>query len=222
MKRILVVLGIALTSGLLVTPAAQAGNWEETLLDPTPALIEQGVTYTFGYWVLQHGSYPFDGELGPTALLATDQKGEEVEFAGMATATAGHYSAEVVFPHDGTWTIRSKHQVLMEDALVATVTVPGSVAIAPSDMKERAPYDWGKVQPSFPAPAPNAANMPAPPAEGAVAKQTPAEVAPRSHEAAVDESGTQLPVWVAVYGGVAVLGLPVWLGRRHLRTNANR
>jgi hypothetical protein len=53
-------------------------------------------------------------------------------------------------------------------------------------------------------------------------KQTPAEVAPRSNEAAVDEPGTQLPVWVAVLGGVVVLGFAVWLGRRHLRTNANR
>ena len=60
-RRILVVALAVLATGLLAATPAQAGNWEETLLDPPPARIEPGVTYTFGYWILQHGSYPYQG-----------------------------------------------------------------------------------------------------------------------------------------------------------------
>src|SRR6202008_2116158 len=147
MKRILVVLVTVLTSGLLMTSTAQAGNWAETLLDPTPSRIEPGVTYTLGYWVLQHGSYPYmGGDLGPTALTAIAEKGDVVEFAGTQSPTDGNYSAEVVFPHKGNWTIAAKHGVLMSDGLVATVAVPGAVKIAPSDVLGRAEHEWGAVR----------------------------------------------------------------------------
>jgi hypothetical protein len=216
MRRILVVLVTVLISGLFVTSTAQAGNWEETLLDPTPARIDPGVTYTFGYWILQHGSYPFGGDLGPTALVATDGKGDTVEFAGIATKTAAHYSAEVVFPHEGTWTIGSEHDVLMPDALVATVVVPGAVTIAPSEMTDRAAHDWGTVKPSFP---PNAAGTVAEPAAPAVPEQVAPAVAPRSQQATVDEPGMPLPWGAVVLAGLATVGLAVWLGRRRVRAN---
>ncbi|HEY0448148.1 hypothetical protein [Actinophytocola sp.] len=220
MKRILVVLGTVLASGLLVTSTAQAGNWEETLLDPPPATVEQGVTYTFGYWILQHGSYPFmGGDLGPTALVATDEKGDTLDFAGIPATTPAHYAAEVRFPHDGTWTISSKHGILMPDPLVATVTVPGRVEIAPSQMRSRAPYKWGAIRPSFPPTAPNAdmagpGAAPAPPSES-----TAPRVAPKAHEAAVDQPGTALPIGLVILGGLATVGFAVWLGRRYTRGN---
>jgi hypothetical protein len=215
MRRILVVLVIMLTSGLLVTSTAQAGNWEETLLDPPPARIEPGVTYTLGYWILQHGSYPYlGGDLGPTALVATEAGGDRVEFPGLATETAGHYSAEAVFPHAGTWTISSKHAILMTDSLVATVTVPGSVRIAPSPVVERAPHRWGTVRPSFPPTAPDARMAgPAAPA----AEPTPAAVEPRS--AATVEEPAVAPWGLLAVGAVAMIGLAVWLVRRWTRAN---
>lgn len=221
MRRIVVVLGTVLASGLLATSTAQAGNWEETLLDPTPATIEQGVTYTFGYWILQHGSYPYQGgDLGPTALLATDEKGEEVEFAGTESRTAGHYSAEVRFPHDGVWSISSKHEVLMPDTVVATVTVPGGVEVAPSAMKARAPYEWGDFRPSFPPSAPDANGVgPGAGPPGVAAPLVEPKVAPRSNEAAIDEPGASLPVGLVILGGVATVGFAVWLARRYARGN---
>lgn len=223
MRRILVVLVIALTTGLVVTSTAQAGNWEETLLDPPPSRVEPGVTYTLGYWILQHGSYPYmGGDLGPTALVATDADGDSVEFPGIASKTAGHYSAEGVFPHAGTWTISSKHEILMTDPLVATVTVPGTVRIAPSEMAERSPHPWGKVRPSFPPTAPDA-SMAGPLVDAPVAEPTttPAAVEPRS-AATVDEPAAAPPWGLLAVGGVAMLGLAVWLGRRHLRSNLQR
>ncbi len=220
MRRILVVLVTVLTSGLLVTSTAQAGNWEETLLDPAPAHIAHGVTYTFGYWILQHGSYPYmGGDLGRTALVATEKGGDTVEFAGTATSTAGHYSAEGVFPHDGTWTISSKHEVLMPDELVATVTVPGSVEVAPSQMAERAPYEWGAIRPSFPPGAPGAeAAAPGGVPRPAGPTTTQPAVAPKS-QSTVDTPGTSLPWGVVVLAGALTIGLAVWLGRRHVRAN---
>lgn len=212
---------LVLTSGLFVTSTAQAGNWEETLLDPPPARIKPGVTYTFGYWILQHGSYPFmGGDLGPTALVATSKNGTKVTFAGTPAKTRGHYFAEAVFPFAGDWTISSDHEVLMTDPLVATVTVPGPVKIAPSQMKDRAPYEWGAVRPSFPPAAPDAE------AGGLPAAQTPAEqtraeqprVATKS-QATVDQPGMS-PVWPLVaLAGLAAVGFAVWLGRRRLRAN---
>ena len=218
MRRILVVLVLVLTSGLFVTSTAQAGNWEETLLDPPPARIEPGVTYTLGYWILQHGSYPFmEGDLGPTALVATDADGDRVEFPGLATKTAGHYSAEAVFPHAGTWTISSKHAILMADPLVATVTVPGSVRIAPSEIVGRAPHQWGTVRPSFPPTAPEA-KITGPAAEPTNA---PALVEPRS-AARVEEPAEEsaaAPWGLLAAGGVIMIGLAVWLVRRQTRSN---
>jgi len=214
-RRILVVALAVLATGLLAATPAAAGNWEETLLDPPPARIEAGVTYTFGYWILQHGSYPFmGGDLGPTGLRGTDEKGELVDFPGVRTATAGHYSAEVVFPHDGKWMISSQHEVIMTDTDVATVTVPGGVAIAPSMMTERAPYKWGTIRPSFPPSAPDAdMDAPAPVPDQVQTR----EVAPSAHE--TDPAGTALPMWTVVVGGVVTVGFALLLVRRYRRVN---
>lgn len=198
-----------LAAGLFATTPASAGNWEETLLDPPPARIEAGVTYTFGYWILQHGSYPYQGgDLGPTALRAVDEKGTVLDFPGVGTATAGHYSAEVVFPRVGRWAISSHHEVLMPDADVAVVDVPGPVVLTPSEMTERAHYDWGPVHPSFPSSA--AALVEAP----VVAK----DVAPRGHETAAPEPAS-LPVWLVVGLGAVTIGFAFLLARRYRRAN---
>jgi LPXTG-motif cell wall-anchored protein len=214
-RRILVVAATVLVTGLLAAAPAQAGAWEETLLDPPPARIETGVTYTFGYWILQHGSYPYQGgDLGSTSLRATDEKGTVVDFPGVKLATAGHYSAEVRFPHDGAWTIGSQHEVIMPDTNVASVTVPGPVKITPSDMRQRAPYKWGDIRPSFP-PAATDAQMGAPAAPPKTAG--PPLVGDQSVEpasAAVDEQGSSTPIWLVFAGAVVVLGAAFWLVRR--------
>lgn len=196
-----------LATGLFTTTPAHAGNWEETLLDPPPSRIEPGVTYTFGYWILQHGSYPFQGgDLGPTALRATDGEGTSIDFPGTRSRTAGHYSAEVVFPHKGTWTISSQHEVIMPDPRVAVVTVPGTVAIEPSEMTQRADYKWGDVRPSFP------------PGVAAPVVEVP-EVAPRGHTTATDEDADRLPTWLVVVGGAVTIGFAVLLARRYRKVN---
>jgi len=219
-RRLFVVALTVLTTGLLAASPASAGGWEETLLDPPPARVEAGLTYTFGYWILQHGSYPYmGGDLGPTALRATDEKGQVVDFPGTKSVTDGHYSAEVLFPHDGVWTIASQHELLMPDVNVATVTVPGGVAITPSDMASRAAYKWGNIHPRFPPAAADArlgAPEPPPTALNTGALVDP-QVEPCSQQASTDEPGADLPVWLVIVAGMATIGLAYWLGRRHLR-----
>jgi len=220
-RRILVVLATVLTTGLLTTSTAQAGGWAETVLDPTPQKIESKVTYTFGFWVLQHGSYPFmSGDLGPVALRATDDDGEVVLFRGTSGATDGHYSAEVVFPHDGVWRLGAEHETLVQDDDVATVIVPGGVAVSPSEVSQRAEHEWGVVRPSFPPTDPKAmVQAPGPAPEGEAPVEAPA-VAPRSLEsAAVDEPGADLPLGLVIGAGLATVALAAWLARRRVRGN---
>lgn len=223
MKRILMglvsVLLSVVATGLLAAPPAQAGGWAETVLDAPPARVESGVTYTFGYWVLQHGSYPMKyGGDQPTGLRATDENGEEALFGGTKSATNGHYSAEVVFPHDGTWTIGTTLTQLMPDEDVATVTVPGGVEIAPSDVRQRATYEWGPVRPSFP-PTADDASIAAP--QGYLTTTPQPAVAPRGN-AVADEPSGELPLWVVLVAGAATLGLAGWLMLRHRRANRVR
>lgn len=204
-RRILVVILAVVGAGLFAATPAQAGNWEETLLDPPPSWLKEDITYTFGYWILQHGSYPYMGsDLGPTALRADDGNGTVIDFPGTKSRTAGHYSAEIVFPHDGTWRISSQHEVIMPDTDVAVVTVPGSVTISPSQMTERAPHEWGTIRPSFPEVAAPLVEAP--------------QVATRGHEVA-EPPGTALPMWLVAVGGVATVGFAFLLARRYRRVN---
>ena len=220
---------LVLATGLLAAPPALAGGWAETVLDPPPARVEAGVTYTFGYWVLQHGSDPMQSDPdGSSGLRATDESGEEVLFPGTKSATDGHYSTEVVFPHDGTWTISTIPTQVFPDELVATVTVPGGVEIAPSEVRQRASYEWGPVRPSFPPTADDASivapqgylnTIPRPEVttQPAVTTTQP-EVAPRGN-AVADEPGGELPLWVVLMAAAATLGLAGWLMLRHRRTS---
>lgn len=211
-----------LATGLLATAPAQAGGWAETVLDPPPAAIEPEVTYTFGFWVLQHGSYPvMNGDLGEVTLTATDGHGTEVAFPATPSATEAHYSAEVVFPHKGVWQVGATQGMFMPDPLVAVVTVPGEVEITPSEVAQRAPHDWGAVRPSFP-PAADDAQFAAPHApyettpEALVEPRTESPPEPVARSTS-EETGSGWPVELVAAGGLAVLALAVGLGRRYRR-----
>jgi len=222
MRKRLVLLSTMLAAVLLSPATAHAGGWTETVLDPPPERVEPAVTYTFGFWVLQHGSYPIrGGDLGPVTLTATDEDGAVLRFPATAAATRGHYAAEVVFPHAGVWTVGTEHGMLANDVDVARVTVPGGVEVSPSDMAQRAPYDWGPVRPSFPPSAPDAALAApgghAPPISAEPAAEHAVAPSPAMDEAV--EEAVELPVGLVVALGLGTVGLAVWVGRRHVRAN---
>ncbi|MEO3868932.1 hypothetical protein ABGB18_08895 [Nonomuraea sp. B12E4] len=155
MKRILAVLATALaTVAALVAggvPAAATGNWAVTYLDPPPPAFEGGKSYALGFWVLQHGSHPYEGDLGRVGLRLTREDGKRLMFDGTALPEAGHYATSVVVP-GGVWKVEGIQGVFMPYE-VGTLTVPGALKVnpVPPDIVLGLPADgqdfWGAVRP---------------------------------------------------------------------------
>lgn len=188
--RITAVALLAVAAGLAGPLPAQAGGFAVTSLDPLPDKLEPGTAYTIGYWVLQHGSHPYEGELG-TALRFTDEKGTVTSYPGTALAEPSHYAAAVVFPRAGTWRITSD-QGWFPDHEIGAVTVPGKLLVQPvpaeyATIKIDYKY-WGAVRP------PQAAGTPV------VAQQKVAADNPVAAEK------TAPPPRGGSWGGVALIG----------------
>ncbi|MBB5785118.1 hypothetical protein [Nonomuraea jabiensis] len=150
MKRILAVLAAAAALALGGLPAAAAGGWAVTYLDPVPSRFEGGTSYALGFWVLQHGSHPFEGELGAVGLRFTRADGKSLLFDGTALPEAGHYATSVVVP-EGVWKVEGV-QGLFQPYEVGTLTVPGGLKVKPVPAELVAPMPagksfWGAVRP---------------------------------------------------------------------------
>jgi hypothetical protein len=200
MRRILLALAAALVACCLPVPAAAAGNWAVTYVDPTPARFAGGESYALGFWVLQHGTHPFEGKMSPVGLRFTRADGKSVEFGGTALPEAGHYATSVVLD-EGAWRVEGV-QGPFQPYQVGTLTVPGSLRIdpVPADLAAAlttAGEDyWDAVRPPLPV---RASSAPV---------QEVATAAPRAEEGGV-------PAWtllLAVAGGavlaVGALRLP--------------
>lgn len=198
-SRAVAVLCAAVGSLLLTPPAAQAGNWAETVLDPTPARLSAGTTYPVGYWVLQHGSYPYQGQggLGPTALIFTDEAGAARTFPGVEFGADGHYAAEVVLPHDGTWLITATQGRFQVDE-VGRVELPGAIELLPSQVRQRAEFKWGAAKPSF---------LPVAPDANAAAPNQAVPATPKVVTARTPTAGEPLPAGLLAGSAVALLAL---------------
>jgi hypothetical protein len=201
--------GAVLVAMLVSAPAAVAGNWATTYLDPLPDTFRAGQPYTVGYWVLQHGSHPSYGELGSTALVFTPAQGDPVEFPGVALREPAHYAAAIALPHDGVWRV-SARQGSFADYEIGTLTLPGRLAVSPpptpAAVGEKQP--WGAIRP--PAIALNGG--------GAVQAQpvVPSAVAP------APEPPSSLGAVMTVAGLVVVVGAALLVGVRRLRSRGAR
>ncbi|MEV0145840.1 MULTISPECIES: hypothetical protein [unclassified Nonomuraea] len=146
--------GLALLAA--AAPAWAAGNWAVTYLDPAPARFAAATPYTLGFWVLQHGNHPYQGDLGRTGLRLTGQDGEVLMFAGSRLPEAGHYATALVVPR-GTWRVEGV-QGRFQPHPLGTLTVPGGLAVnpvphdaIPAAVAPGADY-WGQIRPpGFPA-----------------------------------------------------------------------
>ncbi|MGN9783021.1 hypothetical protein ACTMTF_16430 [Nonomuraea sp. ZG12] len=151
MRKFMVILAAvaALFAGGL--PASAAGGWAVTYLDPVPGAFAPRTSYTIGFWVLQHGVRPFEGDLGTTGLKLTDAKGRPMTFEGTPLPEAGHYATAVNLPK-GTYRIEGV-QGIFPPYEIGTLTVPGGVEIRPVPPEmvrnvgagEKNP--WGAVRP---------------------------------------------------------------------------
>lgn len=146
------VLGAGLGASAGAGPAA-AGGWAVTVLDPLPSRIESGRAYEVSFWVLQHGTHPYGGQmgtLGAVGLSLTDDRGASVSFTGRALAEPAHFATVVTVPHDGSWRVVGV-QGIFSGFHVGTLTVPGSLAAlgvpaapSPAEMQD---YWPGRVHP---------------------------------------------------------------------------
>lgn len=220
----MVVLLVLVTFGFAPALPAQAGGWAVTLLDPLPEKIEASRAYTIGYWVLQHGSHPFEGELGKTGLRLVGPD-KVLEFGGTALPEPAHYAVAIAAPA-GTWRVYAM-QGWFAEFEVGTLTVPGGLVLTPSEMEVSVgahsdggtPPQWGAVHP------------PSSVADGHDGKVQPAgtrapnaALAPLEREvqntAAMPEPRSPMPAALLVFGVVIALlasGLAVRPLRRRLR-----
>jgi len=137
-----------LAAVVLLAAPAQAGGWAVTALDPLPQQLQAGHTYTVGYWVLQHGSHPYEGDLGPTGLKLVDDHGRAVTFPGVELHEPAHYAAAIAIPHAGSWKLYGQ-QGIFADYQVGTLTVPGGLAALrpPTPMAMHDDAHWGAIRP---------------------------------------------------------------------------
>ncbi|QYC43741.1 hypothetical protein Nocox_30795 [Nonomuraea coxensis DSM 45129] len=183
-----------------------SGGWAETSLDPAPGRFAAGTSYTLGFWVLQHGTHPYEGELTPVGLRFTRAGGESLTFPGTPLPEAGHYAASVVLPA-GDWKVEGLQGIFAPYA-AGTVSVPGGLKAEPARKEsidafvaQGADY-WGAVRPpGFPdlPGEPASAARPTPGTAAAPGTAAPGTAAPGT----VAAPGTAAPGTVAAPGTAA-------------------
>ncbi|MGW5683756.1 hypothetical protein [Nonomuraea sp. NPDC003754] len=229
MRRIVLVLALLLPALATAAPA-RAGGWAATYLDPVPATFAPDATYTVGFWMLQHGTHPYEvaRKLGTVGLKFTSGA-RSLEFTGVPLKEKGHYAAAIALPA-GHWRVEAI-QGWFAPYDVGTLTVPGPLAVRPIDPELKrmiAGYlsmnggkdPWGAVRPPGfvrqGAPAtPAAAALPAASAPAAAATPGPAtgQGGRPGAEPGPVPAGGPWPYWLGL-GVAAAAGLTLVVVRR--------
>ncbi|WP_062349916.1 hypothetical protein [Herbidospora yilanensis] len=148
-RRILAALAVV-AAVLLPAVPANAGAWAVTELDPLPRTIEPGATYTIGYWVLQHGTHPFEGpESDMRTGLRLTQGSKVLDFPGTPLAEPAHFATTIQVP-EGTWKLEGVQGIFAPYHL-GQLTVPGGLEVVPPPFPTQTGGTvtdyWGPVKP---------------------------------------------------------------------------
>ena len=138
MRKLLLGLGVSLVLLVALAPAASAGGWAVSTLDPmaTPAA---GVPTDVGFTIRQHGMTPVD--LDDVAIAVTGPSGEITVYPARHEGDVGHYVASVTFDEgQSTWEIR---QGFFEPQDLGTITVASGGSS--SSAVESSSYRWPGV-----------------------------------------------------------------------------
>jgi hypothetical protein len=123
-------LGAGIAGALTGAAPAHAGGWASTVLDPVPDRFEPGRSYTIGFWVLQHGSHPYEGALEPVGLQLVGPDGATTTFTGIALPEPAHYVTSIVIPAAGSYALLGQ-QGIFQPYRVGTIVAPGAVTALP-------------------------------------------------------------------------------------------
>jgi hypothetical protein len=219
-------------------PAA-AGGWAVTVIDHLPGPIEAGTPYPVSFWVLQHGTHPYNwgkpASIGRVGLTLTDGRGTSVSFPGRALAEPAHYATTVTVPSSGRWRVTGQ-QGVFGGFHVGTLSVPGTLealgvpaAPSPADLRK---YWPGRVRPPvLPIDHQRDPYAPQVPDDDGSANG-PAATTPAAAEPAIDPGsagaapvgrGVRTLLLAVVIGGVILaLGLVVSGQRRRIRVRPDR
>jgi hypothetical protein len=213
--RTMLVLAAILATTVVPAAPARAGGWAVTALDALPEPLQAGRSYTVGYWVLQHGSHPYEGDLGKTGLKLVDDRGRVETFQGVALREPAHFAAAIAIPHAGTWKLYGQQGIFAEYQ-VGTLTVPGGLRLLrpPTPMAMHSDSHWGAIRP------PDLAAMAkdtALPVSGAAAAPLQEPAGQRSPQTRQGDRVLPTPVVLAVIVGLAAVGGALLLGRHRLR-----
>ncbi|MET8862565.1 hypothetical protein ABZW11_06365 [Nonomuraea sp. NPDC004580] len=136
-----------------------------TYLDPLPGRFETGHTYTVGFWVLQHGTHPFEGVLDRVGLRLTRADGRSVTFEATPLPEAAHYATSLAVPR-GEWKVEAL-QGWFPTYEVGVLKVPGDMRVAPVPAEmvggRRTEERWGAIRPPKVVPGEVPVSAPAPP-----------------------------------------------------------
>ena len=121
--------GLVLTA--LLPAVVLAGGWVVVTLDNVPQSIQAGKEFTVGFIVRQHGKTPLEGGSG-TLVFQHDASGEQMSVQTTEEGQAGHYTARVTLPREGTWSWRIEfwqtHQ--MPPLTAGMAVAPGAAPVA--------------------------------------------------------------------------------------------
>jgi MYXO-CTERM domain-containing protein len=223
---LLTVLGAGMAGAILGPGPAYAGNWATTVLDPVPDRFEPGRSYTIGFWVLQHGSHPYEGTLDPVALQlvaphSEGQRGATTTFPGIALPEPAHYATTIYLPTAGAYTVVGQ-QGIFQPFRVGTLAAPGALTALPVPTPMEMPADklpWKEIRPpTMPVDADrNPFDETATNAPAAKATTPTAAAAPETTPTASESRRPTATVLIALAGLAVVFGILLYRRRRPAR-----
>jgi hypothetical protein len=99
------VLGVVAIAAMAVPATALGGGFTTVGLRELPTDVQAGVSWAAEFTVLSHGRTPAPG-LRPVVTIARADGTGRRTFTATETGHPGGYRANVVFPSDGSWSMR--------------------------------------------------------------------------------------------------------------------
>jgi hypothetical protein len=137
MRRFLALGGVALVALVVAAPAASAGGWATSSLDPISTMVV-GQATEVGFTIRQHGVTPVDYDIGAVAVVVRSPSGETEEFPARRDGSPGHFVADVTFPESGpaTWSIEQGDFGVFDLGSIEVGTAAAAATTsAPSDLR---------------------------------------------------------------------------------------